>query len=626
LRNIQLKRNGKTVANFDLYDLIVYGDTTNDIRLEQGDVLFVPTAENVISIEGQVRRPAIYEMLEGESVETLLKLSGGFLPSADFNAIQLVRSLGSDGLSILNINYKDKKSLNTNLKNGDFVRVPKANQEFSNAIIINGAVNLPSVVANTGLSLSNLVTNDTILANTDLNYALLLRKSRFEARSTVIQFKPIDVLNREYDIDLQAFDELILFNRVVQDVAQGIAESVTRGGLKTSQDDLKTKEAKFLQQVENDRFTTGIFGRNSNTNFSRKALLAPIIARLKSEANEKTPVQLIEINGQVKYPGVYPLATDASLSALVTAAGGLTESAHLERAEITRVELVNGVSEIEHKQVNLLQQFLLQTNEQLMLKSKDVLNVVRIPQWYENKTIVLKGKVVFPGTYQISQGETLSSIITRAGGLTKDASVKAAVFTREELKEKELVNVDKAIEDLRQQLANNNLSNSQFSRNIDYENATKVLNDLSDVEPMGRMVIDLESLLAGKKSADIQVKDGDLLVIPNVTPAVSIIGEVFVSTTYLYDDSLDIMDYIELAGGAREYADESKIYIVRADGSVMVPESSFWFSNDERLMLEPGDTIVVPRDVTNYDNIGLWQGLSQIIYQSAIALAAIKTL
>ncbi|WP_412971508.1 SLBB domain-containing protein [Glaciecola sp. MF2-115] len=626
LRNIEIKRDGKTVSKFDLYELIVFGNTTNDIRLEQGDVLFVPTAQNVVSVEGQVRRPAIYELKDTETVADLFKLVGGFLPSADTKAMQLVRANSKDGLTIVNLSLSDSKIMNKVLRNGDFIRVPKAHHEFNNAIVVTGAINLPNIIAETDLSLKDLITKQTILTNTDLNYALVARKARFDKHTTIIQFKPLDVLSGEFNLNLQAFDELIVFNKVGQNIVGGVAGEVVEGNLKASQDDLKNRDSAYLQKVESSRFTTDTFAKRETTDFSRKALLAPLIARLKNEADNNHPVKLAEVTGQVKFPGVYPLSNSSVVGDMLVAAGGLTEAAHLEQSELTSVKILDGVSSVTHKSISLIKQLLLPKSEQLKLESKDILNVVRIPQWYENNVITLNGEVVFPGSYQVSEGETLSSVLARAGGLTDNASIKAAVFTREELKEREAENIGKTVEDLREQLANNNLSNSQFSRSIDYQNATAVLDDLTNVKPIGRLVIDLEAVISGDSTADILIKNGDSLTIPNITPAVSVIGEVFVSTTHMFEESLTVQDYIQLAGGIREYGDDSMIYIVKANGSVVVPESNFWFSSGSETYLEPGDTIVVPRDVTNYDNISLWQGVTQIIYQSAVALAAIGSL
>ncbi len=685
LRNIELKRGGKTVAYYDLYELIVFGNTANDIRLEQGDVLFVPPSINIVSIDGEVRKPAIFEIKENETVGDVLKYAGGLLPSADATNIQIIGNVAGSGLIINNVSGIDKQGLKKSLSNGDFIRVPKANLEFSNAVIINGAINLPNVMADTDLTLADLINQQTLLTSTDLNYALVLRKQKFENVTKIIQFKPLDVLKREFNLSLRSFDEILFFSKVASDIdeddldiqeqeniakqnngnpnqqlasgntalngnlqpvplentratpsimqSQGaVSPLVNNAGTPSQNNNFGSLyQSEFDKQIEAqtkeiNRFKTLALDRQDTHANSRETLLAPVVARLRTEASNEHELQLIEVVGQVKYPGIYPLPANVSLQKILSAAGGLTESAHLESAEITSIEVDGGISTISHNTVSLLQQLALPEIQQVKLKSKDVLNVVRIPQWFENNTIELKGEVVFPGIYQISDGETISSVLKRAGGLTDKASIRAAVFSREELKQKERDNIDKAIEDLRQQLANNNLSTSQFSRTIDYQNATQVLNDLTDVEPVGRMIIDLEGVLQNSDAADFKLKDGDVLTVPNITPAISIIGEVFVPTTYLFDPALTVEDYLNLAGGIREFGDASKVYIVKANGSVVIPNRDFWFANSNQAVLEPGDTVVVPRDVTNYDNISLWQGITQIVYQSAVALAAIGNL
>jgi polysaccharide export outer membrane protein len=627
LRNIEIKRNGKTVATFDLYDLIVYGNTENDIRLQQGDVIFVPTVAKIVSIKGEVRRPAIYELTSNESFDDLLTLAGGLMPNADKKSIQLVRNDIVKGLTILSLNSNDKNQRSAKLTNGDFVSVPKANLEFTNAIRVLGAINSPQLVSLTQKQkLSAVVNRAAILNNTDLNYGLIVRRAKFDEHTSIIQFSPSAVINGAFDADLKALDHILLFNRVSLNSANELEEKITAGDLKTASDDAKSNEAKFVQKNELESFTTKQFADADKVNDSRKQLLAPIIARLKSEASEERSVQLMEVVGQVKFPGVYPVAANNSLANILRAAGGLTESAHLESAEITSTSYEDSLAVTAHKQFNLIAQLALDESEQIKFESKDVLNIVRIPDWYENNVVTLSGEVVFPGSYQISSGETLTNLLKRAGGLTRKATINAAVFTRVELQEREEESITQAIDDLRVQLANNNLSSSQFTKTIDYDNATKVLNDLENTQPIGRLVIDLDELLNGKGLRDLELKDGDNLVIPNISPAISVIGEVFVKATHWYDPTLTIADYISKAGGVREYGDASKVYIVKADGSVFIPESDFWFSTANKVSLAPGDTIVVPRDVTNYDNIGLWQGVTQIVYQTAVALAAIGSL
>ncbi|MFQ3248847.1 MAG: polysaccharide export outer membrane protein [Glaciecola sp.] len=627
LRNIQVKRNGKTVAKFDLYDLIIYGNNGNDIRLQQGDVLFVPTVSKIVSVSGEVRRPAIYELVESETFNDVLKLAGGLLPNADSSSIQLVRNDFVEGLKILSIDSSKNDPKQTELVNGDFISVTKANLEFTNAIRVMGAINSPQLVSlSQNPKLSSIVKKTSVLNNTDLNYGLIVRRAKLDQFTTIIQFSPSKLIDGTFDTDMKSLDEVLLFNRVSNNTGSALEEKIVTGNVKSSEENIKTNEAEFVEQNELEAFTTKQISIYSFVRFSRKQLLAPVIARLKSEASDSHPVQLIEVVGQVKFPGVYPVAQNSSLSNALRAAGGLTESAHLQNAEISSLTIEAGASDMVHRQVNLKTQLSLPEENQISLTSKDVLNVVRIPDWYENDVVTLSGEVTFPGTYQISNGETLSSLIVRAGGLTEKANSEAAIFTRDELKQKEMRNINKSVEDLRQELASNSLSSSQFSKTVDYENAKKILDELTSVKPVGRLVIDLHSILNQEVSNDLELKNGDRLFVPNITPAVSIIGEVFMPSTHWFDEGATLDDYLSKAGGIKEYGDASNLYVIKADGSVLIPESSFWFTANNKSLLSPGDTIVVPRDVTNYENLSLWQSVTQIIYQSAVAVAAIRVL
>jgi protein involved in polysaccharide export with SLBB domain len=131
--------------------------------------------------------------------------------------------------------------------------------------------------------------------------------------------------------------------------------------------------------------------------------------------------------------------------------------------------------------------------------------------------------------------------------------------------------------------------------------------------------------MEGNAIYDIPLKNNDTLYLPSISSSVSVIGEVFVPTTHRLEANISLNEYIDRSGGFTVRADDSKVYIVKADGSVKLPDKSFW-SKGENIALEPGDTIVVPRDVTNYERLGLWQTVTQIIYQSAVALVAIGQL
>lgn len=681
LRHIELKRAGKTVTEFDLYDLLVFGDTSKDMRLQQGDVIFIPIVKKLVSVDGEVRRPAIYEAKDNDTMASMLNIAGGLLPTAAAKSLQVARSTASDGFEVKTVNMQDRAGRSLKLAAGDFINVPAAGNEFNNAVVVMGAYATPGLTQwRPGLMLSDLVNRNSLMGTTDVDYALIMRGAKFARQSDIIQFEPAKVLSGETDVELNAFDKVVFFNRFtpvdpeesdkqgekkgndskratnqqkqgtqyvnnipMQSGANGQATSNTQNpqfentlrdqsaasnsrNNKGTMDDENNEDnkANFLQELDLASFTEKYLILEKTKYLSREELLAPIIERLQNESTQSSPMKLVEITGQVKFPGVYPVQKNATVRDLILAGGGLLESAYLQKAEISRTSLDSrNALRIEHIQIDLIDSML--GNNNIALQSKDTLNVLRTPDWHENKKVELVGEVVFPGVYQIKKGETLAQLIERAGGLTEEATVKAVVFTREELKQRERENLDKSVENLRQQIASTNLSGSQNVKTIDYQEAKLILDELLQVEPVGRLVIDMPQIIAGNPTADLSLKDGDKLFVPNISSSVSVVGEVFVPSTHMFKYGKTLEQYVANSGGETDRADMGDVYIVKADGSVTIPETSFWFSSNETV-LEPGDTIVVPRDVTNYERLGLWQTITQIAYQSAIALIAIGNL
>ena len=681
LRHIELKRAGKTVTEFDLYDLLVFGDTSKDMRLQQGDVIFIPIVKKLVSVDGEVRRPAIYEAKNNDTMASMLNIAGGLLPTAAAKSLQVARSTASDGFEVKTVNMQDRAGRSLKLSAGDFINVPAAGNEFNNAVVVMGAYATPGLTQwRPGLMLSDLVNRNSLMGTTDVDYALIMRGAKFARQSDIIQFEPAKVLSGETDVELKAFDKVVFFNRFtpvdpeesdkqsekkgndskratnqqkqgtqyvnnipMQSGANGQATSNTQNpqfentlrdqsaasnsrNNKGTMDDENNEDnkANLLQELDLASFTEKYLILEKTKYLSREELLAPIIERLQNESTQSSPMKLVEITGQVKFPGVYPVQKNATVRDLILAGGGLLESAYLQKAEISRTSLdSSNALRIEHIQIDLIDSML--GNSNIALQSKDTLNVLRTPDWHENKKVELVGEVVFPGVYQIKKGETLAQLIERAGGLTEEATVKAVVFTREELKQRERENLDKSVENLRQQIASTNLSGSQNVKTIDYQEAKLILDELLQVEPVGRLVIDMPQIIAGNPTADLSLKDGDKLFVPNISSSVSVVGEVFVPSTHMFKYGKTLEQYVANSGGETDRADMGDVYIVKADGSVTIPETSFWFSSSETV-LEPGDTIVVPRDVTNYERLGLWQTITQIAYQSAIALIAIGNL
>jgi protein involved in polysaccharide export with SLBB domain len=267
----------------------------------------------------------------------------------------------------------------------------------------------------------------------------------------------------------------------------------------------------------------------------------------------------------------------------------------------------------------------------VLLRPFDFLNVKEVPEWSEQEQVTLTGEVRFPGIYPIRRGETLRSVIDRAGGLTSLAFPAGAIFTRKELQQREQMQLDRLAERLQGDLATTALQAAAASQGQATQALTvgqSLLAQLKATKAIGRLVIDVDRILkAGPASEnDVALRDGDRLVIPKLRQEVTVIGEVQTSTSHLYRDKLTRDDYVSLSGGVTRKADKSRIYVVRANGSVVSNEGSGWFRRSAQVAMQPGDTVVVPMDTERIPSLPLWQAITSIVSNLAITAAALGSL
>ena len=357
---------------------------------------------------------------------------------------------------------------------------------------------------------------------------------------------------------------------------------------------------------------------------SREKLLAPIIDRLKAQASLKSPARLITISGAVKFPGTYPYAQKQSVGQLIAAAGGLSERAYLAEAEISRTEVV-GDQVLNRYQPFSLQEALEGKATDIALRPRDQVMVKTQPNWQQDMVVELQGEVVFPGIYTFQRGDTLKDIVERAGGLTEYAYPGGSVFRRERLKRQEQERLRLLNVQLKQEIASLALRRQSASASYPTppSEAMQVADELSGTQAMGRLVIDLAKAMEGGSIANIMLEKGDKLYIPSRNPVVSVMGEVQYASSHTYKPNRTLDEYITYAGGTKKQADTDRIYVVRADGSVMLPNNSFWFSREERPLL-PGDTIIVPIDTDYMDGLSTLTSATQILYQIGVAWSAVK--
>ncbi len=587
LRNVQLKRDGRTIVTLDLYDLLLRGDSRNDARILSGDVLFIPPVGRTAGVVGAIRRPAIYEFKDEATAGSLVTLGGGLTPEAAPQLATLERIDAEQGRVLLNVDLTTDVGRGTRLRSGDILRIEAVLPTMADSVVLSGHVYRPGATQfRAGSRLTDLIPGiNDVKPNADLNY-VLIRRELPPDRQVVALSADLAAAWRapasDANVVLNPRDRIIVFD------------------------------------IEADR----------------SAQLEPVLAELRLQGTSEQPTQIVNVDGSVRIPGSYPLEAGMRVSDLVRAGGGLNEAAFGGQAELARFVVVNGEARrTSLVPIDLAAAVAGDAGADVVLQPFDLLTIKRVPDWTKQESITLEGEIRFPGRYAIQRGETLVSVLGRAGGLTDLAFAEGVVFTRKSLQEREAQQVALLTDRLERDLAQLAVQTSQSSSAAAGQNAAQslvvgqaLLAELRNAEPVGRLAIDLPRVLAADagSTADILLKDNDRLVVPRRSQEVTVLGEVQTLTSHLYQPSLDRNDYIGLSGGTTQKADRGRIYVVRANGQVVASSGSKWFGNDEK-RIYPGDTIVVPVDTTSLPPLLLWTSVTSIIYNLAIAVAAVNS-
>jgi polysaccharide biosynthesis/export protein len=585
LRSIQLKRNGALVRQFDLYDLLIHGDSTNDSKLLQGDVILIPAIGPTVSIEGEVRRPAIYEIKGESTVADLLQLAGGLTPDADRSNAMVTRIDEQQRRIVIPVELSTGASTET-LHNGDLVRVMRLRPTLDSGIVLGGYVYSPGTFAfRPGMRLTDVVHSvDDLRPDADIHYLLIRRELPPDRRISVLS----------------------------ADLAAALA---ARGSTAD------------VQLMPRDRIT--VFDLASG----RDHVIHPLLEELRVQGTAGAPTETVHVEGQVKVPGEYPLEPGMRVSDLIRAGGGTTDAAFGGQAELARyrVEGAQG-RHTELVELDLAAALRGDPAANVTLQAFDTLTVKEVPLWGAQESVTLKGEVRFPGSYPIRRGETLKSVIERAGGLTPFAFPQGSVFTRDSLRKREQEQLDMLATRMERDITSFALSGAvsagQTGGASTITLAQSLLGQLRGAHAVGRMVIDLPRLMRERvgSSDDVILRGGDQLIVPRFQQEVTVIGEVQNSTSLVYNARLSRDDYIAMSGGVTRRADRGQIYIVRANGSVVSRSGNGWFRRSGVAGgMKPGDTIVVPLDVEHLPPLPLWQAATSILYNLSIAVLAIHS-
>jgi polysaccharide biosynthesis/export protein len=365
----------------------------------------------------------------------------------------------------------------------------------------------------------------------------------------------------------------------------------------------------------------------------RDQVIQPLLDELRVQGTAAHPTETVHVDGQVKVPGEYPLEPGMRVSDLIRAGGGPADPAYGGQAELARYTVAaDGSRRTSLIAVDLAAAMRNEPSANVELQSFDTLTVKQVPLWGERESVALKGEVRFPGVYVIRRGETLKSVIERAGGLTQFAFPEGSVFTRESLRKREQEQLDllagRMERDITSLALGGAVSAGQTGGASALSLTQSLLSQLRGSRAVGRMVIDLTRLIrkpAGSPD-DVLLRDEDQLIVPRFQQQVTVLGEVQNSTSVLYNPRLSRDDYIAQSGGTTRRADRGQIYVVRANGSVVAHDGSRWFQSASGEAIKPGDTIVVPLNVERLPPLPFWQAVTGILYNLAIAAAAVHAL
>ncbi len=586
MRDIQLKRCNKTVRTFDLYDLLVRGDKAQDTHLEQGDVILIPAAGQRAAIAGSVERPGIYELKQDTTLGDLLQLAGGLSPMAAAQQALLERVADGTAFEVQRI-AMGKDGLATRLRNGDMIRLLPVIPRFSNTVTLRGNVaDAGRFPWHSGMRLSDLIPSSDAL------------------------------LTRDYWAER---------NRLTMD---GDKADVEKNNLKQPQD-VPGEES----ETETASMRNGVAANLTPVSASRA--INGIPSAFRDEARKtQGDSSLGAATGSDDVP---PLRKFLPRDIVQPSAPEIDwDYAVIERLEKqnlnTKLIPFNlGKVVLEH---NASQDLLLEAGDVITIFSKADFSVARAQQ---TKQVRIEGEVAMAGVYTAGPGDTLRSLVTRAGGLTPNAYLYGAQFTRESTRREQQKRYDDFLNQMERDV--NQGAANLSGRVISTEQAAtaqasvasqrELIDRLRQVPINGRIVLDLDPGSKGVNALpDLPLENGDRLYVPSRPSTVNVVGTVFEQAAFLYDDDLRVGDYLKKAGGPARSADRSHMFVIRADGAVVAKTATvgLFARNFETLPMYPGDTLVVPTHINRTTFIRGLMDWSQIFGNLALGSAAVNVL
>src|SRR5579863_7938024 len=632
LRAIKHYRGKQLVQEVDAYDLLLHGIRSDLERLENGDTLLVPPMGPQVTVDGMVRRPAVYELAKETSLADALELAGGILPTAALRHIEVQRIEAHQKRTMLTLDLTsddaqevEKQLQAFQIRDGDQVHIFPIASYNEDAIYLQGHVLRPGRYSyKQGMKLTDLILSyGDMLPEPASHYAEIVRLNPPDFHPSVESFdisaaldnpasapvlKPLDTVRIFSRFDFEAPPQVWVGGEVRapgQYRTSGQAhlrDAVYLAGGITPDADLDSAQL-FRTQADGTMKILSVDLREALAGNPVDNVILQTRDRViihKSLARVEAPT--VDIRGEVAKPGRYPLTANMRVEDLVRVAGGLERSAYADNADLTRFVAGGGANE--HLDIKLATALSGEVNDNIPLRNGDVLAIRQIPQWNDlSASVTVRGEVQHPATYGIEPGERLSSLLARCGGFTPEGFPYGAVLIRQEVRELELRSHLELVTRLKNEQtylkampeADADQKNAKLTAIAQTDTA---LQQLEATAPVGRVVIHIPSDLRRlpKTAGDISLRAGDVLIIPKKTNYVVVSGQVFNPTAVSYLPGKSAKWYLSQSGGLTQIADKSAVFVVRADGSVLSAKnnSGLWSGDPMNAVLKPGDSIVVP--------------------------------
>lgn len=552
LRNIKVYRNNRLVSVVDIYDYMLNGKLTGNVRLADNDVIVVGPYDCLVNITGKVKRPMWYEMKKNESVGSVLKYAGGFTGDAYTKSVRVIRKTGKE-YSVYNVDEFDMSSFH--ISDEDSISVDSILPRFSNMVEIKGAVFRPGMYQ---------VGDDINSVRTLIEHAEGLKEEAFTARAVMHRMK------KDRTLEVVPVDVEGILSGKVADVP------------------MQPNDVLFIPT--------------------------------KQEMMEE---RTITIHGEVNYPGIYKYASNETLEDFVLQAGGLKNSASTVKVDVARrvtnpKALTNDSIIARTYTFSLKDGFVIDGKLGFVLMPFDEVYVRKSPGFYKQQNITVDGEVMFSGTYTLSKKEQrLSDIIKAAGGINDRGYAAGATLVRRinESERKRLEAAKKMALEQYETVAAEEAART--GQKMDLTNSERIKKfQIEDTYSVG---IELDKALANPGSdADIVLREGDRIVVPQYTGTVKINGEVMYPNTVGYVKGKKASYYIDQAGGFSNKAKKRQSYIIYMNGTVAK------VAHNAKPM--PGCEIVVPAKATTKMSIAETMTIGTSVASIATMIATLANI